>query len=201
MEEQRQKELKLKILEIKSDYDDKAFYRGVDRRVPFYVGQFPEESYINQLFFWSVNIYEIGYLDDFEKAKELVNGYALLTPPQYFEIVELVDGNDTHNLPGEFLGYDVGNYWVSSLAERLEYGNFNGIKYAPIHDFLKLIEYHFEPLLNKFGLFDDFVAAQDFLRCILSASQLEPSGLLLEKLDTYYRVVGVHSVCIPEIIM
>ena len=91
-------------------------YRGTSRFNPCYCEGLPEDHPANRAFFWFVDEGgELGVVHDLAKARNLVALYKALDPPQSFEIVEAIVGDEPPALSGEFLGFDLSCGFNNSL--------------------------------------------------------------------------------------
>src|SRR5438105_3226951 len=94
-------------------------YRGVDGKWPYYVDNLPPDHPVNQTFLKFVHSQNtFGVLSDLASAQEVVETYAHLTPPQNFEIRELVFDNAQSEVGQELLGFDLADQGHNSLLER-----------------------------------------------------------------------------------
>ncbi len=191
--------MNLLILELEMTTQDRA-YRGTYRASPSYCEELDADHEANQAFFWYC--YEGDDPDivhDLTKARELVAIYRRLDPPQRFEIVEVVVGNGSPTLDGQFLGFDVSaDYYYSLLSWGLEIAK----ELSPdlvdeparqiLDPLLKLTQAFFQPQLNMNGLFDDYETARFCLECMLALQEIQPG--LWENEEVAFEVVGLWKV-------
>ncbi|GEM_PF-1068472 len=185
-------------------------YRGVDRYPPFHIDALDDNHPVNRTFLLYLDLTNEDYLiHDLAKAREIVESYKTLTPPEIYEIIEVTDNKEPpENSEALFLGYDpagkIGLSLISVLAPRpqirhyVEYDKYSEDKYweeergIPHHIMLfnRLIREHFRPKLNKNLLFDDYDTASFCCECVMSILAVEPQCYEPGR----YEVVGVYLV-------
>jgi hypothetical protein len=178
-------------------------YQGVDRANPSYIWGLEDEHPANQAFFWSTSVWDDGYLHDLDKAKELVDIYARLEPPQFFEVVQITQDDESIDIPGDFLGYDIASFNYSVVS--------TGMGYCSAPDTLKrpdilakplicLIQKHFQPQLNENGLFAHYSVAKECLDCMTALHNLTPESELWEMHHptTQFKVAGLYRIYRPN---
>jgi hypothetical protein len=75
-------------------------YQGVDRFHPGYIASVEDKHPANRAFYWSTSKFDDGYLHDLDKAKSIVDLYARLEPPQFFEVVQIIHDDESIDIPG-----------------------------------------------------------------------------------------------------
>lgn len=177
-------------------------YRGPCRFEPNFVDELPEDHPVNQAFLWYVEerYGEDGPTLNLDMASNLVHLYKELDPPQLFEVIGIQPASSERDgLPGELLGFDVSDYFDSLLFRGLDYLWFlRDIKDYPeehprqqIAPLVKLLQDHFQPLLNQNGLFQDASTAERYFSCVKALDRLGP-GFVLEP-DVDYQVLEVTA--------
>jgi hypothetical protein len=174
-------------------------YRGQSRTTPYYCEEMPHSNKVNQLFFWYCDEGgEDGTVHDLKKATELVEAYAKLDPPQFFEIVEITKNGEPAKTKSEFLGFDLSSGGYSLLGWGLDFvfikphDVINDEILDLILPLLQLVQKHFQPELNKYGLFSEYKIAKFCLDCMISLQQIRPG--LWENEDVKFEVIGVWEV-------
>lgn len=175
-------------------------YRGTDRATPTYCVDLSEEHSANQAFFWYANeSYPDGVVYERRAAERLIHVYATLESPQFFELIEAVQGQETPTLGQERLGYDVVHQyhysllsWGLTLVGEPPPSLSDDDHYWQLIPLLRLIQQFFQPRLNQHGLFADVETAQFFLDCMLAAQAARPG--LWEHEEVKFRVVGLWKV-------
>lgn len=185
----------MKLLILGETVTEPKNYRGVDRHTPSYIAEVADSHASNQLFYWSTERYNNGYLDDLSKAKELVQAYSELSTPQLFEIVEITHEKEEPALRySQFLGFDIASFSYSVLSEGMHYCSSTKPDFA--QPLLCLMEKYFKPKLNQNFLFSDYDTASDCLECMKTLHQLAPQLELWEMHDPIFklRVTGVYLI-------
>jgi hypothetical protein len=188
--------MNLRILKCAST-EDHPIYRGTDRMTPYYVDEVDQDHPVNQAFFWSIEEGgDLGIVHDLHTARELVQLYRKIEPPQCFEIVQVVDQNDTLEDSAELLGFDIAagfNYsllgWHLEIDRepKPEWEHDQTLK--TIQPLLKLVKAYFQPRLNVNGLFSDWSTAFFCLDCMMALQRVRPN--LWENDDVVFDVVGL----------
>ena len=191
--------MKLRILEDVTK-NKNSMYRGTDRTAPFYNDKLDENHKVNQAFLWyCAEGGEFGIVSDLTKAEDLVNLYYQLTPPQYFEVVELTEKNQPPVTKGVFLGFDLSaGFNYSLLSWKLEFDQYipaglpENDLFFTLKPLLYLIKDFFQPKLNENGLFNDYDTAAFCLECMMTLQKLRPG--LWENEDIEFEIVGLWKV-------
>lgn len=171
-------------------------YKGTMRDNPSYVESLPELHPVNQSFRWFTQNYHITpVVHDYDKARQLVDRYRQLMPPQEFEIVEVSMNGNPSSLNGLFLGYDLSSGCCESLLWwglniTLEHPEEKQDKVRCLGPLFKLVQIYFQPKLNNHGLFADFQIASFCLDCMMALEKDSPN--LWEKGN--YHVVGLYKI-------
>lgn len=172
-------------------------YRGTYRSHPYYCDQVQENHEVNQAFFWFCEEGgEIGVVHDIVRAKHLISAYENLSPPQHFELVEVVEGEHSPRVGNEFLGYDLSAGFNNSLLwsgmdineDNIEFQSDETLKI--LRPLLHLIKIHFKSMLNSNGLFTNDKEATFCLECMMAIQKLSPG--FWEWGD--YEVLGLYSI-------
>ncbi|MGB8646209.1 MAG: hypothetical protein WCF84_13305 [Anaerolineae bacterium] len=178
-------------------------YRGTERARPYYCEGLDENHEANQAFFRFLKESDMQQLvHGLDHAKELVQIYQRLDPPQIFEIIEVTSGNEMPTYGGEFLGFDLSNFNLSLVYGVVQYeapSPGRAWQYAAADDLcwvlaplISLLKKHFRPKLNANGLFDDYETAQFCLDCMMAFQKLRPS--LFEGEDSNLQVLGLWRI-------
>jgi hypothetical protein len=178
--------------------DGYEHYKGTYRMNPGYIEELPEDSEVNQLFSWYMEVGgEFHIINDIEKAKKIFELYKNLTPPQIFEVVRLLEVNETPPGNEEFLGYDLScGYFYSLLSWGLDIeieGEEEDRLLKQISPLMDLVKKHFKPLLNKNCLFYDSETAKFCLECLMALQDIVPG--LFENEEIIFEVIGLSKVC------
>jgi len=179
-------------------------YRGTYRAVPYHIDGLPDDDPANQLFFWSIRgLQDEAVVHDLGRARELVQAYGRLDPPQHFEIVEVVAADSSPNLGTKLLGFDLSASAYYSLL-------FHGLDsllmeheplahqldlFPVIRPLMQLVWENFRPQLNDYWLFDTPDVAQFCLECMNALQQIRPH--LWEDASVVFEVVGLWLVPMP----
>ncbi len=167
-------------------------YRGTYRISPSYVDDCPPDSPVNKYFQWFLQEGgERGIVSDRDQALNLVTEYGRLTPPQYFDVVRVIEDRCDIVSGDQFLGFDIcSNLYYSPLAWEFL---LNGDADFPAKPLMQLLKTHFSPMLGKSGLFIDQVEATFCLRCILTLCSAWPN-LFEGDNNRRFEVVGLSVV-------
>jgi hypothetical protein len=176
-------------------------YQGTDKIPPHYVDGLPEEAEVNRLFLWYCEEGgESGLVHNLSAARQLVQAYHGLKPPEFFDILE-VSIDPAHKSDGRFLGYDLSAGYVYSLLSwglvlQRETGqpgesDGNGSHFA-IQPLLRLVEEHFGKKLNSYGLFDEHEDARFCLNTMMALQSIVPG--LWENEEVTFDVVGLWRI-------
>jgi hypothetical protein len=173
-------------------------YKGTYRMNPGYIEELSEDSEINQLFFWYMEVGdELGIISDIHKAKKIVELYKNLIPPQIFEVVRILEVNEPPPGNEEFLGFDLScGYGCSLLSWGLDIdkeGEEEDRLHKQISPLIRLVKKHFKPLLNKNSLFDDSETAKFCLECLMALQDIVPG--IFENEEMIFEVIGLSKVC------
>jgi len=173
-------------------------YKGTYRTSPYYVDELPEDSEANQIFLWYIGTGdELEFINDIDKAKKIVEVYKNLTPPQIFEVVRVLEVNESPPENEEFLGFDLScGYFYSLLSWGLDIeleGEEEDRLLKQISPLMDLVKKHFKPLLNKNSLFDDSETAKFCLECLMALQDIVPG--LFENEEVIFEVIGLSKVC------
>ena len=173
-------------------------YRGTARNTPLYKN-FEESHPINQAFYHFLDIANAGLQirdSELDKARQLVKHYAQLEPPQYYDLVETVEGQATPTASNSrLLGYDLALGLNSLLETGLNISPPNLDKIQPDDPFrviiplLRLIQYTFQPQLNEYGLFDRYETAAFCLECMSALQKIHSN--LFEDPSVIFQVTGI----------
>jgi hypothetical protein len=170
-------------------------YRGTYRGSPDYQTQYAPTHPANLAF---ARFCELGgqtlVLRDLSFALKLVAIYRSLTPPQDFDIVEVVHPDEAPEFSADLLGYDVssGGTGCSMLCWGLDFSRHLSNTTSGINPLIRLIEEAFRPRLNSNGLFNNPRDAQYCLDCMLAINRLVPS--FFESDLERYIVSGLYLV-------
>jgi hypothetical protein len=172
-------------------------YKGTYRTSPSYIEELPENSEVNKLFRWYIDVGgELEIISDIEQAKKIVEIYKNLTPPQIFEVVRILEVNEQPLENEEFLGFDLScQYYYSLLSWELDIVNKKIEKDRLIQQILpliKLVKKYFKPLLNKNCLFDDSETAKFCLECLMALQDIKPG--IFEDKEEIFEVIGLSKV-------
>lgn len=167
-------------------------YRGIQRET------LPIPSGENSIY-WELIEKEDKYfmLDDLEFARQVIAEYEALDLPQHFEIVEITDDNEPpENAQANFLGFDVvQDYFISMLTTGLDfsalYDNLSDHMQVLV-PLIRLVEVHFKPKLNEYGLFSSYEDASSFQQAVKALRILRPG--LFEGGESIFEVAGLWLV-------
>ncbi len=174
-------------------------YRGVERPSLAYVANVGDDHEANQAFNRFLSASDLKeIIQDINLARDLVNIYGRLDPPQPFEIVEITTENHSPTIiAGTFLGFDVACvYRISLLSGGLEIDRDPPAKISAsdliwkMRPLFRLVKSYFKPRLNQNGLFDDYETAIFFLEVMMTLQQIRPK--LWE--DCKYEVLGLWHI-------
>jgi hypothetical protein len=193
--------MRLKILG--ETYDSPSYpseYRGVERRMPYYVDSVGDSHKVNKSFQWFIeNSDEVGILSDLEGAKKLVNDYNTLRVAPVFEIVEITRPGEEPKTDVESLGHDLAHQCNHSLlVEGLKLDDRPVGEWPPsdpvwiLPPLFRLIQEHFRPMLNRYWLFEDYEVAQFCLDCMMALQRFVPD--LWESDEVKYEVIKLWKV-------
>lgn len=173
-------------------------YKGTYRTSPDYIEELPEDSEINQLFSWYMEVGgELHIISDIEKAKKMVELYKNLTHPHILEVIRILEINEIPPGNEEFLGYDLScGYGCSLLSWGLDIDNEveeEDRLHKQISPLIRLVKKHFKPLLNKNSLFDDSETAKFCLECLMALQDIVPG--IFENEEMIFEVIGLSKVC------
>ena len=187
--------------------DTSPGYRGTDRFSPPYLDHLSDQHPANQAFVWYAEEYGgFGVIHNLEKAIRLVREYERLDPPQHFELIEVASPDQPfESKEHTFIGFDLSAFYSHSLIFwGLEYNKKDIVipdipkddNYWDILPLIILTYKHFLPMLNSYGLFNDFEVADECLTCLMALQKIHPNqwdeGFVFE-------VVKLAIVPIPEI--
>ncbi|QDV89350.1 hypothetical protein RAS2_04150 [Phycisphaerae bacterium RAS2] len=181
-------------------------YRGTDRGTPQYQEALPEVHPVNQAFLWYVNNPANdggGIVQDLGQARALIREYGRLTPPQKFELVEMIYDDHKPELAGEFLGFDVTELYCHSILEaglqfnleRHQRAMEASDAFRSIAPLVRLFKEYFSNRLNEHVLLPDKETADYCLNC--AATLMKFDAELFDMPPESLRVIGLHSVA-PE---
>jgi len=196
--------MKLLIFE-KPNSNRKQVYRGTDRFGPSPIDHLSEHHPANQAYVWYAQYGEEIALDNLDKSVELIREYARLDPAQNLELLEIAYPNEPFETSEHtFIGYDLSAFlnfsllsWGLKIDE--EDPSPNTPKddiYWDIFPLIKLTYNHFRPLLNSYGLFNDYKVADECLTCLMALQKIRPN--LWENEDFIFEVVKLAIVSIPD---
>lgn len=175
-------------------------YRGTCRSNPTHCDTIADEHSANVCFYWYLKACDESFVvHDLRGAANLVECYRSLIPPQEFEIIEVVGGNDQPQVGGTLIGFDLSCAFCNSLLT-------GGLDISSHRDpsatnktletmqpLFRLLETQFRPKLNENGLFDDFATASFCLECMMAMQALLPNLWEHEEYSDF-EVVGVYQV-------
>lgn len=172
-------------------------YRGIFRSSPTYCEHLSEDHPANQAFRWYIN--EGGQeevVHNIDNAILLIEEYKRLSPPQYFELIEIFIGKDPNTSNGIFLGYDLSAYLhFSFLYLGMEYSNsIRNIDLEEANALSSAIEYIFKPRLNQYGLLNDYKTAQWCLNCHKAIQKLNPNYFENDEIVAAYEPVALYKI-------
>jgi hypothetical protein len=153
-------------------------YRGTYRSHPTYCRQVSEDHEVNQAFLWFCQEGgESGVIHDLNRAKSLIRTYHQISPPQEFDLVQVLEPGDSPVSGSEQLGYDLTKgYSFSLLSWGLDFSSTHLDRpRESLKHLLKLLSEHFRPKLNTFGLFDTASEAQFCLACMMALQDCYPA--------------------------
>lgn len=160
-----------KIL-MRSEQSESSIYRGIHRCLPQYDDELPENAPYNRA--WRELLDHEGALDCAAKALELA---AALDPSGTVCDVLKLEMNPEEAIASErgFIGFDVASKgWDSTLSWGIHW-DARRKREMPVGPLIELIEAHFRPQLNEYGLFWDLGLATMFRRVLLSSQLLVPN--------------------------
>lgn len=167
-------------------------YRGLDRETPTFVEYLPEAHPVNQAFLWYAHAgVDGGLVDDMVQAQAAIAQYAVLTPPQYFELIEVTMGAARPNMGTVLLGYDIVAGYYSVLSWGLTFQETSTLPPA-INTLTDLLGRYFRPRLNIHSLFANMETAQYCLACMEALQTFHPG--LWEHERVQFAVVGLWQV-------
>jgi hypothetical protein len=151
-----------------------ANYRGTYRCGPRYQESLPETAPLNCA--WREYVSAHGEkLADRDLALRLATAFA--DAGLSFDVVQIeeVTSGPSRQNSDERLGFDIAQHgWYSLLSWGLHWGGSPPLGPPPRGPLLALIEAHFRPLLNSYGLFARWEDARFFLDVAESVSALAP---------------------------
>lgn len=153
-------------------------YRGVYRNGPDYQSKYGPESPINRAF---ARYCEDGgqslVLSNINFARELVSLYGALKPAQIFDLVEAVSPDKSPEFPGTYLGCDIacGGVGQSMLSWDMDFHNWTRQEALANEPLIRLVEDHFRPKLNRYGLFENIELARFCLGSLTSINRVFPA--------------------------
>lgn len=173
-----------------------ASYRGTYREAPPHSDVLPEDSEYNQLFSWYCEAEYQSGVEDPNRAHRLLSLLRGQVGREDFEMIEVVRVGDRARIGREFLGYDLScAFSYSLLSWGLELREARQSPQLPtaVRDLSTLLEAHFKPLLNEYGLFSDDEPAAFCLRSMMALQALSP-GLWENEEASNFEVVAVFKV-------
>jgi len=191
--------MNLLIVDGPFGYNNNPMYRGTDRSPPRYHEELDPSHPVNRAWIWLAEETSGGVVRDLVKAREIVDSYRHLVPPEPLEIVEVTRGKSDPTTKGRFLGFDLSHGFSNSLisggispeaGDGLDGINSNSDVRRPLQPLLRLMGEFFTPRLNAHRLVDDYDTAYFWLQCIIALQTVQPG--LFEFGD--YEVVGVWEV-------
>jgi len=176
-------------------------YRGTYRSHPTHCAEVPDDSEINQLFFWFLEEGgELGVVRNLSRALKFAKLWnARLPENSRFEVVEVTDENAHAQSHGDLIGFDLSSGYNNSFlfSGLKQFAGVNQVR-APIRELLDLLSRHYAPQLNGQGLFQTFELASLCLRSMIALQDLSPN--LFEGGDlSDFRPVGLYSVAMNSI--
>jgi hypothetical protein len=169
-------------------------YRGTDRAHPTYCDAAPESEEINQLFLWFLEEGgESGIVHDRPRAIHYAKLLNEQFRNQFFEVVEVFEGDASPVSPGQLLGFDLSLHFNSSLLQwgLMTFEQSNGLPNA-IAELCKLLSLHYTPQLNENGLFQTHEIASLCLKAMIALQSFSPN--LYEGGDlSRFAVVGLYQ--------
>jgi hypothetical protein len=179
---------------------DNPNYRGVAREIPSYIGDLPETHESNKFFLEKISevLLRSAAIDDYNFCTEIINRYRKLSPPQYFEIIEITEPEQLPVYGDLFYGFDIEYKYHHSLIsmalipehdyqKSLEYEDFRSI-----FPFFKIVIRYFRSVLNDFGLFNDINSASECLDALMALQRVLPG--LFENESFIFRISGIWKV-------
>jgi hypothetical protein len=174
-------------------------YRGTYRSHPTHCDDLPDDSEINQLFFWFLETGgELGVVGDLSKAHRLAELWnARLPMDDHFEVVEVTTSEMNPQSGGQFVGFDLSSGFNNSLlVAGLKLSlDLSGLT-KPIQNLYKLLSRHYAPLLNSVGLFQSSDDASHCLESIVALQELSPNLFEGGNLKNFYPV-GLYTAVLP----
>jgi hypothetical protein len=184
-----------------SDPRDNPNYRGVSREIPSYIGDLPETHEANRFFLEKISevLFRSAAIDDYNFCTEIINRYRKLSPPQYFEIIEITEPGQPPIHGDKFYGFDLEYKYHHSLIcmallpehdYRKALEEFQGFR--SIFPFFKIVIRYFHAKLNEFGLFHDINTASECLDALMALQRVLPG--LFENERFIFRISGIWKV-------
>lgn len=175
-------------------------YRGTERITPYHIDELGDEHKVNKAFLeYCSEGNEYGIVHNLTKAKELIEVYRQLDPPQHFEIVEVTADKYPPETQSKFLGFDLSSgYHYSLLSWGLDIDREPpddmaiDDKFLTLQPLLRLTKKYFQPRLNLSGLFEDYDTANFCLECMLAMQKIRPG--LWENDEVKFEVIGLWEV-------
>ena len=186
-----------KVVDGPADPTCSPTYRGLYRAEPTFCESLPENHELNRMLLSYMNAtVDTDALEDLQKARALVSLYQEYVETS-LEILEIVTPGQPPISGKQFLGYDlVFGFSLSLLCWGLQTiiapphqgGRANSDASSPIHVLARLINMHFQPLLNKNGLFHNLDDARFCLDCMMAIQDISQGFYEYGQ----YRVVGLY---------
>jgi hypothetical protein len=170
-------------------------YRGTYREAPPHSDVLREDSEYNRLFAWYCSAGQCG-VEDADRARRLFSLLRSQVGRGDFEMVEIGGVRDEPRIGRELLGYDLScAFYYSLLSWGLDLREIQQATELPaaIKEAGALVEAHFKPLLNEYGLFSDQQTAAFCLRSMMAMQALSP-GLWESEEASEFEVVAIFKV-------
>lgn len=184
-------------------YNLGSTYKGTARYTPCFNIEFDENHPTNiAIHKYMEATQENNVFHDLSKAREYVEIFRNLNPPELYDIIEIT-GNKcpSENHDSIFLGYDLsyhlggGDSLITALdydcsidsKQQLSLEKYHDPNIIVIHN---LIVRYFRPKLNSNFLFDDYNDAMFCLKCMLAILNISPK--FYEPAE--YKVVSIYKI-------
>lgn len=176
-------------------------YRGTYRSEPIYQEELTSDSPVNRAFYEYVSDHH-SELASMDVALRIANEFERVGLGYDVVRVDVANERPGEAVPAE-IGFDVtlaGDY--SFLSWGLHWGGSVALPPPPSGPLCRLIEAHFKPLLNNYGLFTRWEDARFFLDVVLAESKLMPGSWESPDFEAEFqinRIVLVRPMSKPTI--
>ena len=171
-------------------------YRGVWRDQPTYCNTLPADHEVNKLFvdWYLVEGGESGIVHDLHRAVYYATLCNKHFPGQFFEIVEVPNGDAPPEVGRRFLGYDLLSHGAASVMHGGHQSWTAQINIKSPADILwRIMRLYLEPRLNEFRLFQRIDDASLCLDSMIALQEYEPAYFEGGDLRVF-RPMGVYLV-------